>query len=147
MMADKTLRLRVLTPTRTVLDQEVDFVLLRTKEGDMGVLHGHEPSAVLLDIGVLRAYVDKKQTDILAVMGGFATVRDNQVTVMSDIAEPPDKIEAAIARRERERAENQLREQGADLEMRRAESALRRTLVQMDVSSYAIIKGKEEKPE
>lgn len=146
-MSDQSLRLRVLTPTHTVLDREVDFVLLRTKEGDMGVLHGHEPSAVLLDIGVLRAYVDKEQTELLAVMGGFATVRDNRVTVLSDIAEPPDKIEAAIARRERDRAENQKREQGADLEMRRAESALRRTLVQMDISSYSIIKGKEEKDE
>lgn len=140
----QTLRLRVVTPEHTVLERDVDFVLLRTREGDMGVLHGHEPSAVRLDVGVLRAYLEKEEVAELAVMSGFATVGPDSVSVITGMAEAPDRIEAALEERERERLENRQREASADLEMQRAESALRRMLVQMDVSSYSILKGKEE---
>lgn len=146
-MAEKNLRLTVSTPARTVLDAEVDFVLLRTVDGDMGVLRDHEPAAVLLDSGVLRAFRDKKTTDTLAVLGGFATIVDNRVTVLTDLAEPPDKLEAVVAAREKERADSKLQERRSDFETQRAEAALRHTLVQMDVSSYSIIKGHEENPE
>jgi len=137
------LQLRVLTPNRIVLDAPFDFVVLRTTEGDMGILPGHAPYSVLLDYGVLRAYTGKEPASVLAVLEGFATVGDNILTVMSAVAEPPDKIEDAIANIERERAENKALEQTADLEMHRIETALRNSLVKMDISSYSIIKGSE----
>lgn len=143
----KGLALRVLTPARTVLEKQVDFVLLRTTEGDMGVLHGHEPCAALLDAGALRAYQNRRETDVLMLMGGFATVRENTVTVLTTFAEPPDRVEDALAKIEEERAQNRLRERSADLEIHRAEKALRQTLVKMDISSYSLIKGKEEQGE
>lgn len=146
-MAQKNVRLRVSMPTQTVLDTEVDFVLLRTLEGDMGILHGHEPSAVLLDYGLLKAFVDKKLTDALMLLGGFATVQENRVTVLTTLAGPPHKMKEIMAAREAERAQSKLLEQKSDVEMQRAETALRRALVQMDVSAYSIIKGNEETPE
>lgn len=146
-MAEKNLRLTVLMPSQVVLDTEADFVLLRTSEGDMGILHGHEPSAIQLDYGVLRAFTSKKPTDILALLGGFAIVKDNHVTVMTSLAGPPDKIGDIITENEKQRSENQLLEQRSALEMQRVEAALRHTLVHMDISSYSIIKGNEEKTE
>lgn len=144
-MADKRLRLTVLTPNRTVFDQNVDFVILRTAQGDMGILPGHEACSVLLGYGLLRAFEGKKQTDVLAVLEGFATVEDNRVVVLSTVAERPDKLEATMTKMEKERAENKLHEQAADLEVHRAEMALRRSLVHMDISSYSITKGHDEK--
>lgn len=146
-MAKNNLHLSVSTPTRTVLEAEVDFVLLRTVEGDMGILHGHEPAAALLDYGVLHAYVDKKPVGILAVLGGFAVVDADRVTILTDLAESPDRIEETIAERKKELAESKRQEQRSDLEMQRAEAALRHALVNMDISSYSIIKGHEEKTE
>lgn len=143
----KGLRLTVSTPTRTVLDTDADLVLLRAAEGEMGILRGHEPCAVRLDTGLLRAYVNKRPVEILAVIGGFAMVRDDCVTVLTDFAEPPDRVEQALADRERERAENKRREHQFDKEMQRVEMALRHTLVQRDISAYSIIKGNEEKTE
>lgn len=146
-MADNNMRLTVSLPTRTVLETEADFILLRTAEGDMGILRGHEPCAVMLGYGALRVFTDKKPTDVLVILGGFATVVDNHVTVMTPLAGPPDKIEEIMAAHEKERAENKRLEHKSDLEMQRAETALRRTLVHMDVSAYSILKGNEEKPE
>lgn len=142
-MAGKV-HLTVSMPTRTVLDIEADYVLLRTPEGDMGVLHGHEPCAVMLEYGVLRAYQNKEATDIVAVLGGFATVQQNRVTVLTTLAEHPERIDEAIAELERQRAEDRAREQKSDLEIQRAETALRRTLVQMDLSPHAILKGQDD---
>lgn len=141
---EKAFRLRVLTPTRVVFDDDVDLAILRAKEGDMGILRNHEPCAVTLGYGILKAFVEKQTTGQLAVMGGFATMKDNVLTILSPVAAPPDKIEETIAAIEAERAANQAREAEADIEMLRMENALRHTLVQMDISSYAIIKGREE---
>lgn len=146
-MAQNQFQLRVLTPNKTAFDGAVDFVLLRTSDGDMGILHGHEPCSVMLDFGVLSAYDKKEQVGVFAVLGGFAAVRDGEVVVLSPFAEAPENVEAALAKVEKERAENHLHEQKSDLEVHRAESALRRTLVQMEVSSYSLLKDTGKKPE
>lgn len=144
MMSEKKLLLKVLTPNQCVLEERVDFVILRTVEGDFGVLPGHEACTVLLDYGLLRAYVGKRQTAVLAVLEGFATVQNDELTVLSAVAEHPEKIEATLAEMERERTATKISEQTANLEMHRVESALRHSLVHMDISSYAIIKGHNE---
>lgn len=144
-MVEKAIQLRVYTPNRTVVDKTVGSVIFRACEGDMGVLPGHEPCSVMLGYGVLRAFgPDKQPADLLAVMGGYATVRDNTVTILSPMAAEPDKLEEAIAALERERAETRAHEKEADTEMTRMERALRRAMVHLDISSYSIIKGRDE---
>lgn len=145
------LTLRALTPDRTLIDREVDYVLLRACEGDMGILPGHQPCTVLLADGVMRAYVEKKEVDSLMIMGGFATVKDDRVVVLSNLAERPDRFQQLLEDLERERLENAKIEERSELEINRAQSALRRALVGNEGSSYAILKGNEdqtsEKPE
>jgi len=136
----------VLTPDRTVLSRAVDQVILRTSEGDLGILPGHEPCSMILDYGVLRAYDGKNQADVIAVMRGFATVRDNEVVVLSAVAERPDQIEALLEDMERQQVENKRREERFDIEIIRAEIAMRRALVGMDISSHSILRDSKEKP-
>ena len=138
----KSVKLRVLTPSKTVAEEEADFVLVNAIDGEKGFLAGHEPCSVVLDVGLLKAYRQKEEIISVAVLGGFVTVRDNQVIVMTPIAEPPEKVEQVIAEIEQERSENKVHEMFADAEMNRAEMALRRSLVKNDVSAFAIIKGK-----
>ena len=145
-MDQNSLTLRVLTPDRTVLSRAVDQVILRTSEGDLGILPGHEPCSVILDYGVLRAYDGKNQADVIAVMRGFATVRDNEVVVLSAVAERPDQIEALLEDMERQQVENKRREERFDIEIIRAEIAMRRALVGMDISSHSILRDSKEKP-
>lgn len=145
-MDQNSLTLRVLTPDRTVLSRAVDQVILRTSEGDLGILPGHEPCSMILDYGVLRAYDGKNQADVIAVMRGFATVRDNEVVVLSAVAERPDQIEALLEDMERQQVENKRREERFDIEIIRAEIAMRRALVGMDISSHSILRDSKEKP-
>ena len=138
-MSTGRLHFAAVTPDRTVLEQEIDFVVLRTRAGDMGILPGHEPCCVELAEGMAKLYQGKEETHTLAVLGGFALVRDNRVTVLSPIAERPDRLEALLADLERQRQEKAKQEKRSALEIHRAETALRRMLVQSEASPYSAI--------
>jgi len=146
-MANKAVRLRVLTPNRVVADEEFDLVIMKTIDGDKGILPGHEPCLTALDIGLLRGLRGKDDAATFKVLGGFASVHNNEVTVMSSVADAPEKIDQMIEKIKKERAENKIYEKTADVEMNRVEMALRRSLVKNDISAYAIIKGKMKKEE
>jgi len=136
------LKLRVLTPRRVALEREADFVVLRCVEGDKGVLPGHERFVARLSPGMLRVFVNKSLTDSLFVMGGTARVEDNTVTVLSELAGGPEDVQRALSAIEGQLEERRQEEQRSDVEIHRAEVALRSALVQMDVSSYTILGAK-----
>lgn len=142
----RQIHLKVMTPVCVVFDKHVDFVIMRSKEGDMGILYGHEPYSALLDYGTLRIIPNNKnkEEELLMVLGGIVIIQDNEVVVLSEMAEHPDKMQEAINKLKEERAANKLKEEAADLDMHRAEMAIRRALVHMDVSAYSIIKDHGE---
>lgn len=147
-MADKRLHLRAITPDRTVLEREVDYVILRTIDGDKGILPGHEPCSVLLDDGLMKVFEGKQQTDSLVVLRGMATVHQDTVTVLSPIAAPPDQLESLLEEMERQRLEKEQQEARSALEIQRAETALRRMLVGGgEVSAYSVTKGLDQESE
>jgi F-type H+-transporting ATPase subunit epsilon len=141
---EKGVRLRILTPGGVFADELFDMVILRAKDGDMGILPGHEPCSVALGYGTLRVRKDGARADAYAVVGGFAQVRGDQVVVLTPVADTPERLAQAIANIARDRADNKLQEQVSDLEVSRAETALRRTLVHQEGSAFAILKGQLE---
>jgi len=143
-MANKT-RLQIMLPDQIIYDEDVDFVLLRTSRGDMGVLPGHEPYAAQLVHGQLRAYIDKAEVADYTVQGGFALIEPEKVAVLTGLAGKTGEMGALLADMERAIAQRREREEAANLEMRRAEEALRRALVHQEVSADAIIRGHEER--
>ena len=133
-IGEKKFRLRVLTPMSTVYDKPVDMVVAKTSEGDIGVLHNHDTRSALLGDGVLRIFEDKRsEEELLMVLGGVFTVCKNEVTVLSEIAEKPDKIQELLKKMEEERTASEAVEQETELYTKRVEMALRRALVHMDV--------------
>lgn len=141
-MAEQSkLQLRVITPETILFDQPVRFVVMRSVEGEIGVLPGHEKSVILLDFGDLRIYADEQgtQTDVLAVLGGFATVDETSVTVLSDFAEHPERIDAARMEKNRKRAESRARSESSDSSIQLAEVALRRSLVRGDAGVTSLL--------
>ena len=139
--------MRVMTPDKTIYDEAVDFVLLRTSRGDMGVLAGHEPFASILAHGQVQAFVNKEQVAVFEARGGFAMIEDDTVSVLTGLAGRTEEMEGLLAGMEEARAQRKEREDAANIEMRRAEEALRRALVHREVSDDAIIKGRGEQYE
>lgn len=86
----------VVTPERAVLDERVNFVALPMYDGELGVMPGRAPMIGRLGSGELRL-VRGRETMRYFVDGGFAQVRGNVVTVLTQRATPVEEIDVAAA--------------------------------------------------
>jgi len=119
-MAAGRLRLRVVTPTRTVVDADVDEVTLPGALGALGILPGHAPLLASLRIGEL-SYRAANRERWLALQWGFAEVAGDEVTVLADVAEQPSEIDLEAARSDKAQAEAALKTAaGGEFEGQRA---------------------------
>lgn len=136
-MADR-LTLEIATPTRLVVGETVDEVVVPGVEGYFGVLPGHAPFLTTLGIGQLT-YRRGRDERHLAVAGGFAEVRNDKVIILADAAELPEEIDRARAERARERAERRLGGRSQDeVDYTRAAAALARALARLQVAARGV---------
>ena len=98
------LTLRVLSPDQSVFDGTADEVILPSTTGQMGILPGHVSILAALDTGVLRVREGKDWKSI-ALLGGFAEVEADEVTVLVNSAELGSRIDASQAVQELAAAE------------------------------------------
>ncbi len=92
-----TLTVRVIAPDKTVWNAPAEEVILPSTTGQMGILSGHAPMLTALETGVLRVRAGKDWTPI-ALMGGFAEVENNEVTILVNGAESGADINLDEAR-------------------------------------------------
>ena len=100
-------QLRVVTPTRAVVDQSVTEVTAPGTLGEFGVLPDHANFLTSLDSGRLT-YKDTAGAHVLAIRDGFAEVSNNIMTVLSEAAEGPAEVNTAAARADLQSAEAEL---------------------------------------
>ncbi|WP_427160372.1 ATP synthase F1 subunit epsilon [Aliinostoc sp. HNIBRCY26] len=104
-----TLTVRVISPDKTVWDAEADEVILPSTTGQLGILSGHAPLLSALDIGVMRVRTNKNQSwQAIALLGGFAEVEENEVTILVNGAERGDSIDLEAARADYNQAQTRL---------------------------------------
>jgi F-type H+-transporting ATPase subunit epsilon len=123
----------LVSPERILFTGEADMVICRTTDGEIAFLTGHAPLVGALGIGTVRIKLSDGEEIKAAVHGGFVEVRDNRVSILSDVAELPDQIDVERARRARDEAERRIRE-GEDAGV---EAALRRAHVRLELVGQA----------
>lgn len=109
-----TLAVKVVSPERIVFDDEATMVVCRTTEGEIAFQTGHAPFIGALGIGTVKVLTDSGSPTSAAVHGGFVEVRDNQVSVLSNIAELPDQVDVSAARTDETDARSRLDRDGDD---------------------------------
>ena len=97
------LHISIIAPDRTVLDSDAEEVILPSSTGQLGILRGHAPLLTALDIGVMRVRTDKDWTPIV-LMGGFAEVENDELTILVNGAEEGSSIDKEEAQKELEEA-------------------------------------------
>ena len=133
----ETLQLEVVTPERRVLSEPVSSVTVPGRNGEMQILPGHAALISELKTGVL-AYNQDGTTHQLHVSGGFVEVSDDRVSVLAEIAERPEEIDAARARLAREHTEKQLSAwSGTEEDFEKARVKLERSMVRLQLTSTA----------
>ena len=91
-----SLTLRVLAPDQNVFDGSADEVILPSTTGQLGILPGHISLLTAIDVGVLRVRANGGWNSI-ALMGGFAEVDADEVTVLVNQAELGSTIDGSAA--------------------------------------------------
>lgn len=131
------LQLEVVTPERRLLSESVEMVTVPGFGGELGILPGHTPLISRLQTGVL-SYVQDGRTQQLHVSGGFVEVNDDKVSVLADLAERPEEIDAAKARQERDRLEKALNSwTGTEEELEKERVNLDRSIVRVQLAGGA----------
>jgi len=105
--------LEVVTPEREIVRESVAEVQLPGLSGYLGILPGHTPLLTELGIGPL-SYKKGAETGYIAVIGGFAEVLPERVTVLAEAAERSEEIDATRARADLDEAEKRLNSGSAD---------------------------------
>ncbi|YP_004769953.1 ATP synthase CF1 epsilon subunit (chloroplast) [Wolffia australiana] len=126
-----TLNLSVLTPTRIVWDSEVKEIILSTNSGQIGILPNHAPIATAVDIGLLRIRLTDQWVTV-ALMGGFARVGNNEITILGNDAEISTDIDPQEAQEALEKAEENLRKAEGKRQAIEANLALRRAKTRVE---------------
>ncbi len=103
-----TLTVKVIAPDKTVWDGTADEVILPSTTGQIGILTGHASLLTALDTAVMRVRASKDKWTPIALMGGFAEVENNEVTVLVNGAELGEKIDREQAQKEYTDAEQKL---------------------------------------
>jgi len=94
-----TLTVRVVSPDKTVWDATAEEVILPSTTGQLGILSGHAPLLTALDTAVMRVRPSQKSDWVaIALMGGFAEVENDEVTILVNSAERGDRIDLEKAR-------------------------------------------------
>jgi F-type H+-transporting ATPase subunit epsilon len=105
------------------------------RNGEMQILPGHAALISELQTGVL-AYNQDGTTFQLHVSGGFIEVNNDRVSVLAEIAERPEEIDAARARLAREHTEKQLSSwSGTEEDFEKARVKLEKSIVRLQLAS------------
>lgn len=141
---ENSFHLCVTTPEETKYDDEAQMVIMRCITGDMGIMANHEPTSAILDYGALRIISGETERR-MAVFGGIAKVKDNRVTILANDAQWAEEIDAALARAEHDKLIRRLQDSEDDLAITRDHVLMRRTLVQIEVSTFPLVGGSASK--
>ncbi|NLH47959.1 MAG: F0F1 ATP synthase subunit epsilon [Myxococcales bacterium] len=134
-MAD-TITVKLVTPHRLLFDDKATSVVGPGKNGEFGVLPGHDPWFLGLGMGLLVITSPNGDVKRYFLNGGFCQIDDDNVVILAEVCEPSSEIDVERALAAKKRAEERLKSAGKDetLDYVRAEMAMRRALHRLEIN-------------
>jgi F-type H+-transporting ATPase subunit epsilon len=129
-----SLHVSIIAPDRNVWDSNAEEVILPSSTGQLGILKGHAPLLTALDIGVMRVRVDKDWIPVV-LMGGFAEVENDELTILVNGAEEGSKINAEEAQKNLEEMTLRFNEAESSKEKIEATQNLRKARARVQAST------------
>ena len=133
-MAD-ALTVELVAADRMVWSGEATFVIARTVEGDIGVLRGHAPVLSVLSEAIVEITAEDGHTVFAVADGGFLSVADDRVSILSEHAELATEVDVDQARAQLEDAKSGHWTDGSEAERRIRMAEARIRVVERDTSS------------
>ncbi len=137
-MAGGKIALEIVTPERRLVTVEVDEVTAPGLWGEFGALPHHTPYLCQLEVGIL-SYRAGSGRYFISVIGGYAEVGPDKVTILAETAERAEDIDSARAAASRDRAHERLSGETPDetFDFDRAELSLKRAIGRLKVASQS----------
>ena len=123
MMAEK-LSFDLVSPERLLLSDDVDMVVVPSKEGDMGIMSGHAPIMTVLRPGVIDVEEGGQSKERYFVRGGFAEVTAEGLTLLAEHAVPLTDLSAEHLDGEIKNAEEDVEDAQTDEKRQMAQERL-----------------------
>jgi len=98
------IKFKIVTPERTVYENEIDQATLPMTDGEVTILPNHTSYIASLKAGEIKLKKDKEEI-ALAVSGGFIEFDNNNLVILADTAERAEEIDEKRAEEARKKAE------------------------------------------
>lgn len=128
------LRLKIISPEKTVLDAECKSVTMPTSEGQITVLPRHAPIYALVTAGEVIARTTDRGDISLGVGSGFANINQTSITLLANFGVLTDEIDEERARQAKERAESIINERRGKQDEALATLELSRSLLELKLA-------------
>ncbi len=132
-----TYHLKIVTPERTVYDAPVTFIIVRSTEGEIGILAHHMQMITPLVPHIITVYPETGKAEQFTIGGGFLEVGDETTVVLADSAERASEIDVARAQLARQRAVETIGQAKPDVDLVRAKRALERAENRLKLSGHS----------
>lgn len=129
-------RLTVITPEKTFFDDDTTQVIVRTTEGDIGILANHISLVASLPSGPMKVQQEDGSFRIAAISSGLIKVGGNMVHIFADAVEWADEIDIDWAKRSEEDAKQRIAAKKSERDFDLAELKLKRAMNRISVYNY-----------
>lgn len=136
MAADNLFDLKIITPDRVFYSGKASFLELNTVEGEIGIYKNHIPMTTVLEPGIATITEEGGNKKEAALHTGFMEILGDRITILAEIAEWSDEIDRNRAQEAKIRAERRLQNDKSNINITRAELALHKALVRIELADH-----------
>ena len=136
MAADNLFDLKIITPDRVFYSGKASFLELNTVEGEIGIYKNRIPMTTVLEPGIATITEEGGNKKEAALHTGFMEILGDRITILAEIAEWPDEIDRNRAQEAKIRAERRLQNDKSNINITRAELALHKALVRIELADH-----------
>ena len=129
-----TFSLQIITPEKVFFEGEVQRVIVRTTEGDVGILAKHEKYVAALPSGPIKITMQDGTERLAALSGGAVKVSPSQTAILANAVEWAEDIDVDWAKRSEQDALRRKENSKDQQELQFAEMKLKRALTRLQVS-------------
>jgi len=130
-----TFPLQIITPDKVFFDGAVQRLIVRTTEGDVGILAKHEKYVAALPSGPVKLTLEDGTVRVAALSGGALKVSPDRTAILANAVEWAEDIDVDWAKRSEEDARRKLEASQNLHDQQVADAKLQRALNRLRVSS------------
>ena len=134
MAENNMFELKIISPEEMFYEGEGSFLEFTSVGGEMGVYKNHIPLTTIVAPGVLTITESADKQKEAAVLEGFMEITPDKVTILAQSCEWPEEIDVNRAMEAKARAERRLKSSDTNINMARADLALRKSLIRIELA-------------